>query len=288
MAAYPPPLPPGRLVDLPGRGRTWVHDSGGELPPVVLLHGWTSTAALTWCAAMGPLARHHRVIAPDLRGHGRGLPTRRFSLEACADDVAALVHELVGSPAVIAGYSMGGPVAQLMWRRHPALVRGLVLCATAARFPRGRDFAPVVSAVGLGLSALVSAIPGGWRRSALTRLVTARDPDPERARWVISEQARSDPAALVQAAAALNAFDSRPWVGEVDVPTSVLVTARDTVVPPERQWWLARAIPGAEATPLPAGHRAVADVPGRFHAAMLAALASVQRRAEVAGLRSGA
>ena len=40
-------------------------------------------------------------------------------------------------PVVVVGYSMGGPVAQLLWQRHPDLVAGLVLCATSDRFAFG-------------------------------------------------------------------------------------------------------------------------------------------------------
>ena len=55
-------------------------------------------------------------------------------LADCADDVAALVEELGTGKVIAAGYSMGGPVAQLLRRRHPDKVAGLVLCATAPAF----------------------------------------------------------------------------------------------------------------------------------------------------------
>ena len=83
------------------------------------------------------------MVAPDLRGHGRGIRSRRpFRLEDCADDLAALVEQLGCGPVVVVGYSMGGLVAQLLWRRHPDLVAGLVLCSTARVFlPGGRGSA---------------------------------------------------------------------------------------------------------------------------------------------------
>lgn len=257
----------------------WVWDSGGEGPAVVLLHGWTSTAALNWSPSMLPLSRSLRVLAPDHRGHGRGIRTRRFTLEECADDVAALVEHLGTGPVVAVGYSMGGPIAQLLWRRHPETVTGLVLCATGARFPGRTGLAPAVTAVGMGLSYLMSAIPGGWRQQALTRMVEARDDNPERARWVLGEQQRSDPAALVQAAAALNAYDATGWISDIDVPTSVLITTRDQTVPPDRQWQLARTIPGAEHTTIAWGHRACVEAADQFVPALEAACLSVLARA---------
>src|SRR2546423_791782 len=53
------------------------------------------------------------------------------SSSACADDAAALLEHLGIRRAIVAGYSMGGPIAMLTWQRHPELVAGLVLGATA-------------------------------------------------------------------------------------------------------------------------------------------------------------
>lgn len=261
----------------------WVWDSAGDRPTVLLLHGWTSTAALNWSPTMLALARSWRVVAPDLRGHGRGIRGRRFTLEDCADDLAGLVRTLDTAPVIVVGYSMGGPIAQLLWRRHPDVVAGMVLCATGARLPGRADLAPAVTAVGMGLSYLISAIPGGWHQQALTRMVEARDDNPDRARWVISEQGRSDPALLVQAAAALNNYDATPWIGEIDVPTTVIITTKDRTVPPDRQWQLARTIPDAEHATIAWGHRACVEAADRFVPALDRACHSTWGRAHGIG-----
>src|SRR5438045_2544202 len=102
----------GRFVDLPGRGRTHVIDIDGPPggPTVLVLHGLSATAALNWFPSLAPLSRTYRVLAIDHRGHGRGIRSpRRFTLEDCADDAAALCEQL-GVPRVVpVGYSMGGP-----------------------------------------------------------------------------------------------------------------------------------------------------------------------------------
>jgi 3-oxoadipate enol-lactonase len=78
------------------------------------------------------LALHRTVLAVDHRGHGRGLRAESpFSLEECADDAAALLDLLGIKRAIMAGYSMGGAVAMLMWKRRPDLVGRLVLSGTA-------------------------------------------------------------------------------------------------------------------------------------------------------------
>jgi len=86
-APVPPYLPPGRVINLPGRGEVFVRDSGGAPahPAVLLLHGWTASADLNFFAAYAGLAESYRVVALDLRGHGRGMRSAEpFSLEDCA------------------------------------------------------------------------------------------------------------------------------------------------------------------------------------------------------------
>ena len=163
-----PLLPPGRHVWLPGRGKTFVRELAGPpgAPVLVLLHGWTATADLNWYACFAPLADHFRVLALDHRGHGRGIRSvEPFRLEQCADDVAALARQLDIPRLIPVGYSMGGPIAQLLWRRHPELVEGLVLCATSCTFT-GSVRERLLGGVATGTSVLAGTLP-------LERMTTA-------------------------------------------------------------------------------------------------------------------
>ncbi len=258
-----PTLPPGGRVPLPGRGAPWVWDTGGPpgAPTVVLLHGWTSTAALNWRPAFAPLSDEFRVVALDHRGHGRGIKSvRPFRLEDCADDVAALVRTLRIDPVVAVGYSMGGPVAQLLWRRHPDLVSGLVLCATAARFARPSGWGAAINLFGLGLSAALMPVPPALTRQLRSRsMMSAAGADPASVRWVLEEQHDTDVASVIQAGVALNGYDATGWIGRVDVPTSVLVTEADVTVAPSRQRRMAAAIPNARTFSVDGAHRACVD-----------------------------
>ena len=121
----------------------------------MLIHGVAGTAELNWGKVLVPLGRDFRVVAADLRGHGDGMRLRsRFRLEDCADDIAALAGVLdIGSFAAV-GYSMGGLVAQLLYRRHAALVSGLVLCCTAGN-ARG---SPAEQLAALAMPAVAAAL----------------------------------------------------------------------------------------------------------------------------------
>src|SRR3954470_6124457 len=170
-------VPRGRHLDLDHGGQAFVRTVGTvrSQPPILLLHGLGATGALNWAPCFDPLARRTQVIAVDHRGHGRGPRVgNRFRLADCADDAAAVLRALDTGPAVVVGYSMGGPIAQLLALRHPDLVAGVVLSATARdfrggpadRLPSGADGIPA-SAARFGPAALAPSIipvlPGALR-----------------------------------------------------------------------------------------------------------------------------
>jgi pimeloyl-ACP methyl ester carboxylesterase len=285
-----PALPPGRLVDLPDRGRLFVRQLPGpaDRPTLLLLHGWTATADLNWHAVFPSLRGEHAIVAPDHRGHGLGIRSSEpFSLETVADDAAALVRHLDCGPVVAVGYSMGGPIAQLLWRRHPELVEGLVLCASAGSFT-GLMWERATHA---GLPALINAArltPRGVRSRVALGLMSGSASWPLRD-WARSQIVRHDWLQILQAGQAIGRFDSRDWLPEVDVPTSVVVTVNDRVVLPERQLRQAGAIPGARLHESAGGHNVVLAEPVRFVPPLLDALGSVSaRRAHPAGAHRSA
>jgi pimeloyl-ACP methyl ester carboxylesterase len=251
-------LPYGRPIELPNRGTTFVREVDGPrgAPTILLLHGWMASAGLNWFTAFEPLGEHFNVVAPDLRGHARGLRARRvFRLADCADDTAETLVQLGTGPVIAVGYSMGGPVAQLFWRRHRDLCAGLVLCATAPGFvPVARDRVVFTSMMA---AAAVSTRVGGWAMQVpgVPRVVfnVNRAPATMRA-WAAAEFRRHDWRMIVEAGHSLGTFHSGRWINEVDVPTAVVVTRGDRAVSPYLQRNMAASIPSASTFEIDGGH----------------------------------
>ena len=193
------------------------------------------------------------MIALDQRGHARGLRSwKRFRLADCADDAAALLDELEVPSAIAVGYSMGGPVAQLLWKRHPEKVDGLVLCATATGFvPVMRErFIFTASMAALAGTTRVgqwaNRLPSQWvRRLPIVSALRTSGRPTSLQRWASAEMRRHDPRSVLEAGAALGNYNAKRWIGEVNVPTSILVTTEDRAIVPDRQLEMAEAIPDA-------------------------------------------
>jgi pimeloyl-ACP methyl ester carboxylesterase len=278
-------LPGAELVELGDRGVTFACDIAGpdpDGPTLLLVHGLGATALLNWMPAFKSLSARYRVVALDLRGHGRSsAPDGRFRLADCADDVAAAAHALGLERVILVGYSMGSQVAQLVWRRHRELLSGLVLCAAARNFrgkPGERMFFTALPAVMGALQLLLPAPP-----AAVLAEAEAFDADPGPAvrrlpGWAWREFRRTRPSAMFNALSAIGNFSSHEWVGQIDVPTAVVVTLRDRGVPPSRQRKLAHAIPGATVHPVDAGHTACMFGSQRFVPVLVEACESVAAR----------
>lgn len=269
----PVPLPPGRTVLVHDRGEFFVRDTGGDGPVVLLVHGWMFPSDLNWAQTYGPLQdAGYRVLAMDLRGHGRGLRAADpFRLVDCADDAAGVLRALGVPPALVVGYSMGGPVTQLLAKRHPSLVAGFVLCATALDWsdPRMKAFWRAMG----GLRVVLGAFPQGAWKAGL-RLAGA----PSRgSSWVAGELSRGSARDLAEAGRELGRFDSSGWAGELVPPAAVILTTRDRLVPPRKQDALARAL-GVQPHRVDGDHDACSVEPQRFTAALLAALSAIRER----------
>jgi pimeloyl-ACP methyl ester carboxylesterase len=269
-------LPFGQRIELPDRGTTFVRTVTGPpgAPTLLLLHGWVASAGLNWFQTFEPLREHFNIVAPDMRGHARGLRSRDiFRLADCADDCAATIEMLDTGPVIAVGYSMGGPVAQLLWRRHRDLVHGLVQCATSAGFAPNRltrtlyqagMFSATVMARMTLPTHLLPPVP-------MVKLQPSNMPA-----WAASEMRRHDWRMIIEAGHSITTYSARRWISEVDVPTAVVCTTDDLGVAPSLQLALADAIRGATVHSIAEGHLACANA--KFAPPLLEACLDVAAR----------
>jgi 3-oxoadipate enol-lactonase len=270
----PSPLPPGRTVLVPGRGEFFLRDTGGDGPPVLLVHGWMFPSDLNWLPTYRPLRdAGYRVLAMDLRGHGRGLRSgEAFRLTDCADDAAAVLAAVGVPPVLAVGYSMGGPVTTLLARRHPERVAGFVVCATALDWsdPRQKVFWRTMA----GLRLLLGLFPRGiWSAGLHLAGAPSRESN-----WVASELSRGSARDIAEAGRELGRFDASGWAGELTQPRAVVLTSRDRLVPPRKQQALADAL-AVEPLVIDADHDACSVDAGRFVPLVLTALAGLRTAA---------
>lgn len=267
---------PGRpaVMRLPRRGPTAYWDCPGPqgAPTLVLLHGVTLTAEVNWSGVVPGLTERYRVVVVDLSGPGGGWVS---DLAEYADDVAALVRGLGIDRMVPVGFSLGGLVAQLLWHRHRAMTAGLVLCATSrnvAGSPWNRSLAQMLPAV-----AGLAWVPGAHLLGADVLGINLLDAalGPAARRRVLAEMRRTPLLTALAAIRAASVFSSHTWIGTVDVPTAVVLTRHDRIVPPRRQWKLAAAIPGCSVHEIDGGHGIFLTAPSAFAAALLDACAAV-------------
>jgi non-heme chloroperoxidase len=231
----------------------------GEGPTVVLAHGFGATVLewnIVWDAL---LARGHRVIAFDQRGHGRStLGSAGTGSEPMAADYAAVLAHFDVHDAVLVGHSMGGFVAIRAVLDHPDLtrrLRGLVLFATwAGRIldgaPQNRLQIPLLES-GVLQRLLTNRTVGTLFGAAQC----GKRPSPAMISVFLETFGQQDHAPLLPIVKAFAAEDRYPRLGEIAVPTVVMVGSSDSTTPPIHSKRLAAGIPGARLVTVPdAGH----------------------------------
>jgi pimeloyl-ACP methyl ester carboxylesterase len=242
-------------------------DQVGQGPNVLLIAGLGDPAE-AWQFQLDGLANRYRLTAFDNRGAGRTpRPDAPTTVEAMADDAAAVLRALEIPTAHVAGFSMGSAIAQELALRHPELVRSLVLVSTYAR-------------------------PDALFRSQLNfwRWLPEAAPS-ERAffeaffTWVYTPRAHADGSVdqIVEEALAfphqqsVEAFqaqvdvclghDTADRLWQIAAPTLVLSSELDVILPPRFGRAVAEAIPNARFDVLAGeAHQPFQEVPDQFNA----------------------
>ncbi|MFN0151082.1 MAG: alpha/beta fold hydrolase [bacterium] len=279
------------------------YEESGDGTPLLLIHGFPLDRTM-WRPQLDELSKVARVIAPDLRGFGAvaagdgggdgGTGSRAARSDAAAadagaeedddesavvapfpetltmddyaSDLAFLLARLDVERVVLCGLSMGGYVAMAFLARYPTAVRGLILANTRAGADNEAARAARLAGIERARTEGVGAIADGMMPKMLAE--ATRTKDPELVASVRAMMARQTPDAV---AAALRGMIARPdrteWLASVRVPTLVITSEADTLIPPSESEAIARGIPGARlATLSRAAHLSNLENPTAFNA----------------------
>lgn len=218
----------------------------GQGEPVILLHGFSMNLDWAWqTPGAGPgspsiltrLAAHHRVIAVDLRGHGksdRPHDCDRYGT-AMADDVLRLMDALRIRKASLVGFSMGGTIAANLAVRHPERFRRVVLLA-----PKVELTETLVDGRDPGMDVIAQGLEKGEGLRPLFRALTPPGAPPMSEDEIEAQNERilrgQDPAALACAARTLGQLAvPGPALDGIKLPVLVVVGSQDPLLAGARE-----------------------------------------------------
>lgn len=213
----------------------------GSGQALLLVHGLMMSGEM-FEPVIDHFAERHRVIVPDLRGHGqsRGLPPP-YTAAQLAADLSDLLERLRVRSAAVLGYSQGGAIAQQLALDHPTLCERLILGCTYAY-----NMATVREKVEGHLAPWLIRIFGLKRLAQLGVSRSAMRVDPRRARWLAEIIAAQDRDLMLRAWSETMAFDSRARLGEISCATLIIAGSEDVAVPVHHAKMLNEGIRGSQ------------------------------------------
>jgi pimeloyl-ACP methyl ester carboxylesterase len=237
------------MPTIEANGLTIGYDIVGAGPPLILLHGATSTGARDFRGVLPALERAFRCFMPDARGHGRtrwDTAADGFSADWLADDLLAFADALGLDTFHLLGFSLGAMSALRVAARAPQRLRTLVVVGiTTEREPRASVARRLMDPIRIDRS------DPAWAADLSRR----HDPGQGVGAW------RSLLPAIARDVATQAPLTPRQ-VRTIDPPTLVAVGDRDPFVPVDHAWRLSRSVLDGRLLVLPAaGHEALAERP---------------------------
>jgi 3-oxoadipate enol-lactonase/4-carboxymuconolactone decarboxylase len=223
---------------------------GPEEAPVLILGPSLGTTWHMWDRQVPELAQQWRVLRFDLPGHGGAPAHPAGSVAELTARLLATLDSLGVQRFGYAGCALGGAVGVELALRHPERLASLALIAASPRFGTADEFRQRGVIVRTnGLEPIARTAPDRWFTGGFAAA------QPAITDWAVQMVRTTDPGCYIAACEALAAFDVRPELGRVGVPTLVLVGSEDQVTGPAEARTLVAGIPDAR----------LAVVPGASH-----------------------
>jgi 3-oxoadipate enol-lactonase len=249
------------------------HESQGDGPPIVFIHGLGATSN-AWHAQRTTIGKYYRVIVYDRSGCGRSQPSREgYSIDGFADELAGLLDHLEVPAAVVVGHSLGSMVAQRFAGKYPSRTRALVLAGGEAELgPDGKriltERASTIEAHGL------TAAVDSWLNGVLS--AATREANPALAGLVRAMFLANDDKTYAAHCLALRDGDVRGDHAHITCPTLLLIGDQDPVTPLSWQQEIAAGIARSRIRIIPnTAHMTMLETPAAFNTTLLEFLAAL-------------
>ena len=218
--------------------------------PIVLIHGFPFSHEM-WDPQIEALQKRFRVIAYDLRGHGKsGVGDGQYTLEFFVDDLLALLDHLKIETAVLCGLSMGGYIALRTVERNPGRVRGLILADTQAKADSNEAKLKRAAAIKSVKANGVKAYAEGFVKSVFApQTFTNNKAIVEKIRKTI--EANSSLGICGALLALASRTDTTEALSGIKAPTLILVGEYDALTPPLASQEMHNKIPNSEIHVIP-------------------------------------
>ncbi len=253
-------------------GINMYYEAAGQGEPLLLLHGLGSQSE-DWAFQFPAFSQHYRVIAPDIRGHGRSdKPRGPYSVSMMADDILGMLDALAIESTHIVGLSMGGMIAFQMAVDHPERVRSMVIVNSGPSLvPRTiREWLALQQR--LLLAQLFSPARSG---EFISRRLF---PKPEQAAMreqLVERWSANDPGAYRAAMRAIAGWSVLDRIDTIRCPTLVISGDRD-YLPADAKRAYTERIPGARLVVIEdSGHATPIDQAEQFNKTVLEFLGGV-------------
>ncbi len=237
----------------------WYEDEGTGYP-VVLVHGWCMSSAV-WKYQIEGLSSSQRLLAPDLRGHGRSRGTSgHLDFNTFANDLVDLVDRLKLSRVVLIGWSMGAQVALQSCAELSGRLAGMILVSATPRFTASDDFPHGLS--GIEVNGMRLKVLRNTQRALdgfVSRLFTESEIEGQLSASEIKNLLSSieppDTSVVLDSLDALAGEDMRHILTTLDIPTLIINGGQDRICLPQASKYLKDHIPDAEQAVFPlCGH----------------------------------